>query len=365
MSVPNRIRAGAKLPGYPALTHNWLVERVHGLLADRDRNSFPTRSVDPAPQVLVRNTHTSTVNVHYGILATDVALNNPTDYQNEPYNGIRIDGVAPTDTTGADFVVLQGSAKVDHFSPAVIQGPTWVRVDIKTAGDKSCGVQTDDTDRLHSDATGAKILWAEKQDDTGNETGEQWAIILVGSVPPLDILGGIVAIGLDIPAMTMNGDLSNVNGFRVTPGKTGSADVTDYPLSAGGLLLDWEREDQTAAGYIGSPYHIAFAVWAPVYEEVEGQAQAQLAIRAVYNSSMTRIRGSVADPVICQGREDTKTVGGFQYKMFIVESVMDLRTLPGYATGTAPTGPDDPDLQIPFHSGGDAAFKLDSEECAP
>ena len=174
------------------------------------------------------------------------------------------------------------------------------------------------------------------------------------------VLGSIAAIALDVPALTFTGSLTSPT-FKVTPGLIGTPDVASFPLSAGGVLLDWEREDQTGGGYEGSPYLPAFTTWAPVWEEVAGIPR--LAVRAVYNSSPTEIRGSVADPVICQGREESKTVGGASHKMFIVENVMDLRGLPGYAKGTAPTAGDDPDLQIPYHSGGDKDFKLDSVEC--
>jgi len=48
---------------------------------------------------------------------------------------------------------------------------------------------------------------------------------------------------------------------------------------------------------------------------------------------------------------------------FFITNVMDFRTLPGFEKGTAPTGSDDPDLQIPYHVGGEEDFELDSEDC--
>jgi len=175
------------------------------------------------------------------------------------------------------------------------------------------------------------------------------------------VLGSIAAIALDVPALTFTGSLTSPT-FKVTPGLIGTPDVASFPLSAGGVLLDWEREDQTGGGYEGSPYLPAFTTWAPVWEEVAGIPR--LAVRAVYNSSMTPIRGSLTEPVICQGREEAKSVDGSRYKMFIVESVMDMRAIPGFEVGTTPAGGgDDPDLQIVYHSGGARVFSQDSAEC--
>jgi len=76
----------------------------------------------------------------------------------------------------------------------------------------------------------------------------------------------------------------------------------------------------------------------------------------VFNLSQTTYRGSSDNPVaiVCNLIDE----------IYVIASDKDLTSLPGFVVGTAPTGDTDSDLQIPFHSGGDEDFKLDSRECS-
>ena len=84
----------------------------------------------------------------------------------------------------------------------------------------------------------------------------------------------------------------------------------------------------------------------------------------VINLSETDIRASVSEPIVMTGDVDGAGPSSETPDGLILHQNFDFRSLPGYAKGTAPGGSDDPDLQIPYHSGGVSDFKLDSEDCS-
>lgn len=86
--------------------------------------------------------------------------------------------------------------------------------------------------------------------------------------------------------------------------------------------------------------------------------------RRAINCSGTDIRASQEQPVLVSGFQYTVTTDGGQKEIwFVITNVFDLRSLPGFAVGEAPTGVDDPNLQIPYHSGGSEKFEMESGPC--
>jgi len=161
--------------------------------------------------------------------------------------------------------------------------------------------------------------------------------------------GSTAMLIADVPAATIDGA-----AFTSTPGK-GADDAAH--------ILRWKLD--TAAD---PPETIHPMEDLEPAEEVDPDAPPPVppatpsfipVTRAPINHSKTIIRASPGEPILVSGvleRRDDKEV-------FVISSVMDLRALPGFAVGTAPTTGDDALLQIPFHSGGAEDFKLDSADC--
>jgi hypothetical protein len=85
------------------------------------------------------------------------------------------------------------------------------------------------------------------------------------------------------------------------------------------------------------------------------EADPDIGILDAYNGSRTAIgSGVVMYGFISEvGVDDTR----------FICMPFDMRSLPGFVAGSVPGGSDDPDMQVPYHSGGQQHFKLDSEDC--
>ena len=76
----------------------------------------------------------------------------------------------------------------------------------------------------------------------------------------------------------------------------------------------------------------------------------------IHNLSETPIRATASDAVII--------TGPIIYGKMMAGNIMDMRALPGFARGAAPTGGDDPDQQVVRHVGGETEFELTvTEDC--
>lgn len=211
--------------------------------------------------------------------------------------------------------------------------------------------------------------------------------IIEGAASTVSVEGGVGILTADTP---MVDSFPNATGdpftWRVTPGLVGNTSAT-VAGTEGILLLDWERSAATKEDYIDqstgqkAPYVFPPTDLQPVFEldpsfvapdpqtDPPTLPDVVPAWRACVNISGTDIRASEAEPVVGAGyvqdiaQEDTD--GDLvKHRVFFVTNVMDMRALPGFLEGTATTGDDDPDLQIPYHEGGATDFKLSSEDCA-
>lgn len=126
--------------------------------------------------------------------------------------------------------------------------------------------------------------------------------------------------------------------------------------------MDWERNNADAAGWAEADYVEPFRKLRPVVEQ-EGESFVVRGFAGI-NLSKTDIRASKAEPVLVTGFRYSLLIEGTRHEWFVISNVMDFRALPGFLKGDEPVSTDDPDLQIPYHSGGDNSFTLDSTDCA-
>lgn len=182
------------------------------------------------------------------------------------------------------------------------------------------------------------------------------------------------AVGMVMEDVPLAESFASMSGtpslsWTVTPGQIGPDPdyIDEHELNSGVLMFDWARNAETKEEYVSldgvyAPYDTLFEVMTPIVELVNGDRR--WAWRKAVNRSKTDIRASSDEPVFVAGQEKTIRQGGLTYRWFIITDVMDFRALPGFVVGSAPTGDDDPDLQIPFHRGGNTDFELNSEDCA-
>jgi hypothetical protein len=186
------------------------------------------------------------------------------------------------------------------------------------------------------------------------------------------VAGSVGMVFGDIPLADSWADMGSGSpslSWTVNPGQVGPPiydDGTEWNELVGVLLYDWARMASTKEEYIAddgtlAPYDGEFQVMTPVVEIVNGNRR--WAWRRCVNRSKTDIRASAAEPILVAGYEQVIRQGS-TYRFFIITDVMDFRSLPGFVVGDAPTGADDPDLQIPYHSGGNTDFEMSSEDCA-
>jgi len=176
MAVPTFIRPGSTVTQYPAGTHNWSVRAVQELQAGRGIALEGSRSDYASTAIRVKNGTNSDIDKHFGILKISGPMNDPGDFDNEPYQGLRVSGEDPDD--GTQFVVLQGSAAVNQSVEAVIFGPTWVRMEVVDEDHKFAVSVESNTETLKSAPAGVPIIWKE----TG--AGTKWSIVLLTQTTP-------------------------------------------------------------------------------------------------------------------------------------------------------------------------------------
>jgi hypothetical protein len=126
----------------------------------------------------------------------------------------------------------------------------------------------------------------------------------------------------DIPAASGDGAT-----LSWTPG------ILDASATTGGVVMMQWGTDPTDSGYDLEPIR------------VEGEPLHRIAV----NMSKTIIRASTADPILLEGYEE---VVGEEVR-FIVVSIMDFRSLPGFVGSSK---------QVPWHDGDDD-FSLAHEDC--
>ena len=141
-----------------------------------------------------------------------------------------------------------------------------------------------------------------------------------------------------VPAATID-----VGAVTATPGKATDA----------AKLVDWKRDGN-------GDYEFPLVELEAATESDGADPPVDIPIvRDAINLSQTEVRSGV----LVGGYEQIVEQDDTEEKVFVITSVMDFSGLPGFAEGTAPTGDDDPDLQIPYHSGGATDFKLNSGPC--
>lgn len=253
------------------------------------------------------------------------------------------------------------------------------RVDAVLIGVAVAVVNVSDTDHRFAEPVDGDVVLASAATgtieilDTVTTTGEQECAVLLAASGSggASVTGSVGMVFGDIPLADPWADMSGSPSltWTVKPGEAGPPaldDDSEWTETTGVLLFDWERLAGTKNEYIATdgtlaPYDDAFETMTPVVELAGGNRR--WAWRRGVNRSKTDIRASASEPILVTGYEQV-IVQGSTYRLFIITDVMDFRALPGFEVGTAPTGDDDPDLQIPYHSGGENHFKLDSQDCA-
>lgn len=151
----------------------------------------------------------------------------------------------------------------------------------------------------------------------------------------------------------IKGTVPKSSGIDVTGTLTESSEVGDY-----GLLAVSATEDTFTAGAL--LVHPQNGKYLPIFRNG--------ALRAVdvLNPAYTDFIGEGDGVAVCGTLlRWTEIVSEEEVeKEAFLLPWPDFRAMPGYAIGTEPTGDDDEDLQIIYHSGGEDHFKLDSEDCA-
>jgi len=185
----------------------------------------------------------------------------------------------------------------------------------------------------------------------------------------------VAVADIDLSSWTkpFNGsNATEVYSWKVTPGIVGTSktnlDVGEVPSEDGVLLVDWRRVGSQPSDYFDvdgnvSPYLEPPTELTAVFQRDSG-GNAIPSWRAAVNISGTDIRASADMPVTCGGFLQELGIGDNTYELFVITNVMDFRALPGFIKGSVPGGTDDPNLQIPYHSGGAEDFELDSADCA-
>lgn len=340
MSAPNYIRPGSRLQEFPAGTTNWLIENVKLLLAERGGRS--SNGLSAFHQVLMKNEHTEPINSPFGVLALDGPINNPADFEFEPYNGIKLRGIAP-EAEEDRFAVLQCSIDQGEVTPAIISGPTWARVNVIDEADTVCGPIADDTSKLKSGIGNTPIIWKE------DGTGEKWAMVLLGGTGAVqaELIGVCAVVKGTVPASSnvnttgpmYTGNETNLLGVQVfTPGVLPLAfDFSTYLFNAGAVICN---PDGTAAVRT-----LSDGTKEPVVAEV-------------VNPSYTDFHGG--DGVITTG--SLVEIDGETAKFIL--SWPDLRAMPNHEAGNPPTGDDDASQQVIRHKGGDDNYEASvTEDC--
>ena len=180
-----RIPVGSTVTSFPARTWNQLVDRLLG--APPPGLPQSVRGEPRAGQVVIEVEPQTDVG-ELGVLILDEPVFLPTattgggndtaDAATLQAPAMRAVAPATANLSGAVAITLEPIASGNR-GRAVVQGVSWARVDIQTAGDTACGPIDADKTRLESGAGALTILWAEKA-DAGTKTGEQWCLVLLG-----------------------------------------------------------------------------------------------------------------------------------------------------------------------------------------
>jgi hypothetical protein len=175
---------------------------------------------------------------------------------------------------------------------------------------------------------------------------------------------GIPAGGYTGDVLTKTSDADYAVGWS-TQKVSRAMIITDVPAAT-----DFNGLDGTGApGFIGNAaviLELGFSGstfnYGPAYTEIVDEEETAIASLCI-NHSQTRITASQSQPVVLTGIERLMTLDDTPTIVFEVFNA-DLATLPGFVLGaTATTSGSDPDMQIPYHAGGDAEFWLDATEC--
>lgn len=304
MALPNKIRVGSAVTHYPAGTHNWLVDNMSAQIARNGGGvmSSETQAAKRPPRI--KNDTGSTISESFGVVKLEEPLEDVEKGPCESNRGVRFKGKAPAENE--PFAILQRSADPDQYVSAVVSGETWADVDIKDEGHTTAGPIDDDTGKLESGKSGARILWKPKG------TGVKRALVSLG----------------------------------------GAAAKSD-------IVTVWVEETIDAASYDTGTKTVTYGEGSGVLIEGDAPADPEETI-AVVNGTLTAIWASSEEPIVLEARLDSdlgKNADDLdQYKII---SDKDFRSLPGFVKGTVVAD----DAQAPYHEGGSADFKLGREEC--
>lgn len=180
MPAPKKIERGQRLAGIPSDSWNAFVdaERLSRLTTIPGVGPGQSTGDDEQVAMLVHNETGADLTARFPILRLTTPVVEPEDSDDDDgvtLRGVQFNANAPDSETGSGFVVMQGPCAADGFGRAVVQGLTWVRVDVGDADHTHATSVSADKDKLVSGTSGVPIKWKE----TG--TGEKWAVIQLGS----------------------------------------------------------------------------------------------------------------------------------------------------------------------------------------
>lgn len=175
------VRAGDKLE-IKAPTWNAMLEAALAHKRAGESGGVPGAGRVPVPDVVMIHNASGQDVPAFGILGIDGVLVGPDTDLQQFLNKPCLSGVSPTADHAGKFAVTINAIASGGIGRAIVLGVTACKVEMKAASDKYADVLPGSTTKLKSAATGAaKIIY------TAGSTGEQWALVQIGSSGASDL----------------------------------------------------------------------------------------------------------------------------------------------------------------------------------
>ena len=217
-------------PIFPRLTADWwntvgrAVNTLRGGDVDLAQKQLPTTG-DSRVTVAVVNKSGSDIDRPGGCLSLDGLAFSYADRPNQVFSAPVMRGDTPT---GDDFVILTRPLKNNQPGTAILHGLAFCRLNYTDDTHDKATAGT--VNALASSTDGVPILWREKEGDAPT-TGEQWALVILGSGGDENPLPLVAVVTGTIPA----GSSSGVS-WLPTP---------SYPASVCDGVYEWDGYNWT------------------------------------------------------------------------------------------------------------------------
>ena len=171
-----RYQPGEKLRGFPVESWRIVADSIEEFKGSQQNLPTPFNASTRSFEIIL-NKHTVDLDDPFQVLRLDAPVNKAADNPDAPYQTLTWEGIAPDSAAAngnASWVVLQKPAAQDRDAPAVLFGPSWVKVDVQSESDLMAGPIDGDVTKLKS-GYGVPIIWKE------SGTGIKWAIVQLGA----------------------------------------------------------------------------------------------------------------------------------------------------------------------------------------